>query len=240
MKEQDETGRCRLEAAACIAALAVAMTASSLAFAASDDDDSYTNPGWSDKLSDSIKESINGATRKMGLNKQMPPPPESPSGCPTINILPGTESQRVSAPGATGNLGLRYQYSLMNVGRECSLSTNRVTVKVGVEGRVLLGPAGASGHYDVPIRVAIFSEAQQKPVESKLFRVPVAIAAGQAGAPFDFVSDPLTFAVLQGRSTDYSIKVGFDPGKSGAPGDAAAKPKHARRHKSDDTASASQ
>ena len=242
MREQDEIGRRRLQAAACVAALTVALTVSSLASAASsDDDESYSTPGWSDKISDSIKESINGATRKMGLNKQMPPPPESPSGCPTINILPGTESQRVSAPGTTGNQGLRYQYSLMNVGRECSLASNRVTLKVGVEGRVLLGPAGTSGHYDVPIRVAIFSEAQQKPVESKLFKVPVSIGAGQAGAPFNFVSDALTFAVLQGKSTDYSIKVGFDAGKGGGPGDAAAKPKHARRHKpSTDTASASQ
>ena len=238
-KEQDQRVWRRLETAVCAAALAATMSTSASA-ASSDDDDSYTNPGWTDKLSDSLKDSINSATKKMGFNKQMPPPPESPSGCPTINILPGTEAQRVSAPGATGNQGLRYQFSLSSVGRECSLSAARVTVKVGVQGRVLLGPAGTSGHYDVPIRVAIFSEAQQKPVESKLFKVPVSIVAGQAGAPFDFVSDPLTFAVLQGRSTDYSIKVGFDAGK-GSPGDAAAKPKHARRHKtSTDTASASQ
>ena len=240
MTEQDLSGTYRRAVAACLAAAAI--SASSLAMAAStDDDDSYSNPGWSDRFSDQIKDTINGASRKMGLSKQMPPPVESPSGCPTINILPGTESQRVSAPGATGNQGRRYQYSLMNVGRECSLSTNRVTVKVGVQGRVLLGPAGTNGHYDVPIRVAIFSEATQKPVESKLFRVPVSIAAGQAGVPFNFVSDPLTFSVLQGRSTDYTIKVGFDAGKGGG-ADTAAKPKHARRAKAstDTAANASQ
>jgi hypothetical protein len=125
---------------------------------------------------------------------------------------------------------------LMNVGRECSISADRVTIKVAADGRVLLGPAGTAGRFDVPIRVAVFSEAQQKAVESKLFRVPVAVGAGQASVPFDFVSEPITVAIPQGRSRDYSIKIGFDAGGKGAAD--TAKPKHARRHKPETTASA--
>jgi len=210
--------------------------ASSAALAADDDDNSSN--GWSEKLTESVKGAVGGVTHKLGLDKPpAPPPPEAPSGCPTIAILPGTEAQRVMAAGATGNQGLRYQYSLMNVGRECTISGERVTIKVGADGRVLLGPAGSAGHYDVPIRVAVFSLAQQKAVESRLFRVPVSIGAGQAGAPFSFVSDGITVSIPHGHSGDYNIKVGIDAGKGGGE---EAKPKHTRHHKDAATASATQ
>ncbi len=210
----------------CMTAVASAMVMPAVAIAADDED---APPGWSDKIADQMKDAVSGATRKLGLDKPPgPPPSEAPSGCPTIALLPGTEAQRVAAPGAVGNQGVRYQYSLLNVGRECAVSGGRVTIKVGADGRVLLGPAGAPGHFDVPIRVAVFSEAQQKPIESRLFRVPVNVGAGQAGAPFDFLSDGISVAIPQGHSGEYSIKVGIDGGKGG--GD-VAKPKHARRNK---------
>ncbi len=183
---------------------------------------------WSQKISDKMKDSISAATARMGMNKPPgPAPSEAPSGCPTISLLPGTESQRVMAPGATGNQGLRYQYSLQTVGRECTISGNRVTIKVGADGRVLLGPVGAAGRFDVPIRVAVFSEAQGKPIESKLFRMGVSVPAGQISAPFQFVSDSVVVQIPPGRTSEYSIKVGIDGGAKA--GDAGPKARHASR-----------
>ena len=83
--------------------------------------------GWSAAISDKMKDSISAATARFGMNKPPGPAPlEAPSGCPTITLLPGTESQRIMTPGATGNLGLKYQYTLATVGRECVISGDRV------------------------------------------------------------------------------------------------------------------
>lgn len=220
-----------------LAAASVAILAVVPAVYAGDDDDlDVLNPGWSDKIGNSIKGGMASTTKMMGFGKpQAPPPVEAPSGCPTIAILDGTQSQRIMAAGASDNSGVRYQFSLLNVGRECSISGGRIALKIGAGGRVLLGPAGAAGRFDVPIRVVVFNEVSQKPVESKLYRVSASVPAGQVGAPFQFVSDSL---VVPGqRGTDYSIKVGFD-----SKGTDAAKPAKAHRgkHKPVESAAASQ
>ena len=209
------------------AAVSLVLVSSAAAVHAEDDED-LLNPSWSDRFGKSVKNQMERATKAVGIGKPAPPPPlESPSGCPTIGILDGTQSQRVMAAGASDNQGVRYQYSLFNVGRECSMAGGRIALKIGADGRVLLGPAGAPGHFDVPIRVVIYSELSQKPVESKLYRVSASVPAGQAGAPFQFVSDNLVVPLGAGRSgADYSIKVGFD-----AKGTDAARPAKAARHK---------
>ncbi len=218
-------------------ATVAAVVASTAPVRAADDDDYGLNPSWSDRLSESMKESIGKAEKAIGVGRPAGPAPiENPSGCPPIAILDGTEAQRVMAPGATGNQGLRYQYSLLGVARECTMSGGRMSVKVGAGGRVLLGPAGAAGKFDVPIRVVVFSEIEHKPIESKLFRVSASVGAGQAGAPFQFVSDSVVVPIAAGRTgDDYSIKVGID-GKGGPTGP-ATKP---ARHRKKDVASASQ
>ena len=216
--------RSRARCAALLGVTLATMVASG-AVAAKDDDE---EDSWSQSISDKMKDSISAATARMGLNKPPGPAPlESPSGCPTITLLPGTESQRVMVAGATGNQGLRYQYSLQTVGRECSIAGDRVAIKVGADGRVLLGPAGAAGRFDVPIRVAVFSESQGKPVESRLFRMGVSVPAGQASVPFQFVSDSVVVRIPPGHTGEYSIKIGIDGGaKAAEPG---AKVKHAAR-----------
>ena len=213
----------------CAALLGVALVSlplTSVAFGKDDDEED----SWSEAISTKMKDSISAATARMGLNKPPGPAPlEAPSGCPTIALLPGTEAQRVMVAGETGNQSLRYQYTLATVGRECSISGDRVSIKVGADGRVLLGPAGAAGRFDVPIRIAVFSEAQGKPVESKLFRMGVSVPAGQASVPFQFVSDSVVVRIPPGHTSEYSIKVGIDTGAKA--GDARAKVKHARKHK---------
>lgn len=221
------------------ALLGTTLMGASLAPGAAVAKDDEEEDSWSQAISEKMKDSISAATSRMGLNKPPgPAPSEAPSGCPTITLLPGTESQRVMAPGATGNQGLRYQYTLSAVGRECTISGNRVSIKVGADGRVLLGPMGSAGRFDIPIRVAVFSEAQGKPVESRLFRMGVSVPAGQTSSPFQFVSDNVVVQIPQGRTSEYSIKVGIDGGAKA--GDGGGKAKHASRKKraSQETAAA--
>ena len=212
-------------------ALFAGIALAAIAPAHADDDD----PGWSDRLGESFKSGMTSATKAMGFGKPTPPPAkESPSGCPTIAILDGTTSSRVMAAGATGNEGLKYQYSLLNVGRECSTAGNRMSVKIGANGRVLLGPAGAAGHFEVPIRVVIVSMLDGKPVESKLYRVPANVASGQPSVPYEFVSDSILVPIGAGRTgDDYAIKVGIDGGKGA---DVGAKVTKVHRRKAAATA----
>jgi hypothetical protein len=143
------------------------------------------------------------------------PPPVAPKpvdktqiDCPEVEVLGGAASLRV---GGQDNAAVRYQYSMGEVARECAVEDGKINIKVGVEGRVLLGPAGSPGSFQVPIRIAIRQEADQKPALSKAYRVAAAIAPGETQTTFDMVSEPLQVPYLRARADeDYTIVVGFD------------------------------
>ena len=180
--------------------------------AADDEDDSGQSPGFLDGISKNISNGFSSMGKKMGLGKPPgPPPAESPSGCPAIVVLDGTGAQRIMINAEAGNQGLRYQYSIAEVARECHIDNNQMTIKVGVTGRVLLGPSGAPGGFKVPIRIAIIDERDQKPTLSKLYQIDAAIPTGQTATPYALVADSLVIPFGAGRTaSDYSIKVGID------------------------------
>ena len=88
-----------------------------------------------------------------------------------------------------------------------------MTMKVGVQGRVLLGPAGGPGRVDVPLRVAVVEEGTNpKPIVSKLYRLAVDVPPGQTTVPFVHVEQDLTFPMPRAAALDnYVVYVGFDP-----------------------------
>jgi hypothetical protein len=198
------------------------------------DDD---NPDFWDRMGSSVGNTFKHAGQSIGLGKPPPPPQaESPSGCPTIEVLDGTGAQRVTAETASGNAGVKYQYSILNVARECQLSGNAMTLRVGVQGKVLLGPQGSAGAFDVPIRIVVVTEADQKPVVSKLYKAPSSIPSGQSAAPFTLVADGIGVSLGGRKAVDYSIKVGID---TGGKADTGAKSAHHHKGKRS-TATASQ
>ncbi|MGH6818964.1 MAG: hypothetical protein ACREC1_09360 [Methylovirgula sp.] len=139
------------------------------------------------------------------------PEPTDPILCPEIHILDGTSDDRIYAPGAEqSNETVRYQFSIDNVARGCQISGKQAAMKIGVAGRVLLGPAGSPGTYAAPIRVAIIDLSDGNPVVSKLYQVPTNVPEGQTEAPFTLVTDPLTLPKTAHFAESYTIKVGFD------------------------------
>src|ERR1700712_1487065 len=76
--------------------------------------------------------------------------------CPDVKIRAGASTYAVAAPGkqAVGN-DLRFQVSITKTARECSLNGGVVTARIGIQGRVIAGPAGAPAAVQVPIRVAV-------------------------------------------------------------------------------------
>lgn len=137
--------------------------------------------------------------------------PNTDIECPTVVVRNGASTWKTPAGGSTTDL--RYQASLGQMARECALLGDTMTVKVGVEGRVLVGPKGVSGNIEVPLRLALVQEGPHpKSIWTKFYAVPVNLQPGQSGTAFTHVEDDLTFAMPPSKDiTAYVIYVGFDP-----------------------------
>lgn len=156
----------------------------------------------------------------VAFNKLFPastplPQTDAPIDCPTIEVQDGTSSVRTYA-GEQSNANVRYQFSLGDIARECTKAGNTLVLKVGAEGRVLLGPSGSPGSFTVPIRVAVRNDATQKVVYSQLNRVAAAVPAGGTETAFTYVSEPFAVPFVTHPDEDYTVLVGFDPSGAGA------------------------
>jgi hypothetical protein len=136
---------------------------------------------------------------------------EVPLECPKIDVLDGTASYRTYAGTDQTNSNVRYQFSMGDVARDCTKSGSQILLKVGVEGRVLLGPAGNAGSFTVPVRIAVRHDSDGKAAATKLYQVPASIAAGSDATAFQVVSDPIAVPFISNSAgDDYTILVGFD------------------------------
>ncbi len=135
--------------------------------------------------------------------------------CPQVIVLEGTAASQAYAGTPPSSANLRYQYALDDTARECTLDGDQLAIKIGVAGKVLLGPAGSPGSFSVPVRMAVLREHDNQPIVSKLYRAAVTVAAGETRADFTVVSEPLHVPFIQDHAEDdYTIKVGIDEGAS--------------------------
>jgi hypothetical protein len=137
--------------------------------------------------------------------------PDTDVDCPTVQIRNGASTWQV--PSGASTTDLQYQASLGQTARECALLGDTMTIKVGIEGRLLTGPKGKSGTVEVPLRLALVQEGPKpKSIWTKFYPVRVDIQPGQSGAAFTQVEDDLTFAMPADKDiAAYVIYVGFDP-----------------------------
>jgi hypothetical protein len=140
--------------------------------------------------------------------------PTSDLDCPSVSIRQGASvfTQSVTDNGSAA-LSLRYQASFVRFARECALRGKDVTMKVGIEGRVILGPAGAPGEVTLPVRLAVVKEGlNPQTVWTKFYMVPVTLQPGEPFATFTHVEEDMTFPMPPGNQFDqYVIYAGFDP-----------------------------
>jgi hypothetical protein len=133
--------------------------------------------------------------------------------CPGVGVRQGASTLAVSAnPAEPSALNMRYQVGIAQTARECKLNGNTVTIRVGVQGRVVLGPAGGPGQIDVPLRFAVVHEGvEPKAIVSRLQRVNVAIPGGDPNVLFTHIEEDLSFPMPRGGDIDnYVVYVGFD------------------------------
>jgi len=166
------------------------------------------------------------STPPAGSNNPAGPPAEL--DCPTVAVRQGAATLSITEPGTeAGPMTTRYQVSLGQMARECAALGGMITMKVGVEGRVLLGPAGGPGQVDIPLRMAVVHEGPApKTVLTKFYKLAVAIPPGQTAVPFVHVEQDLSFPTPRGDALDsYIVYVGFDPMSLGTKPERKTKPK---------------
>jgi hypothetical protein len=135
--------------------------------------------------------------------------------CPEVVVLEGTAASQTYAGTPPSSANLRYQYALDDTARECTLEGDQLAIKIGIAGKVLLGPAGSPGSFSVPVRMAVLREHDNQPIVSKLYSAAVTVAAGETRADFTVVSEPLRVPFIQDHAEDdYTIRVGIDEGAS--------------------------
>ena len=133
--------------------------------------------------------------------------------CPPVDIRRGASTLSIATKtqGATAN-DLRYQLSFNETARQCSQVGTTVSIRVGVQGRVIVGPAGAPSQVDVPLRYAVIREGvEPKTIATKFKRFNVPIPAGETNVTFTDIDEDLSFPMPSFAELDaYVVYVGFD------------------------------
>jgi hypothetical protein len=154
--------------------------------------------------------------------------------CPPISIRPGASTLAIAVPGKTavGN-DVRYQATITRTARDCNIAGSEITARIGIEGRVIVGPAGAPASVDIPLRVAVVQENPQsrdKVVFTKFYRTSVAMPADGGNAYYSFVAEDIVYPVpTVAASESYIFYVGFDP--NGLKPEPAPRPAHRAKPK---------
>lgn len=134
--------------------------------------------------------------------------------CPSVEIRTGAGTLSVGGkPGeASASEDVRYQLSFTQLARQCTVAGADMTMKVGVQGRIVLGPAGVAGPVDIPLRYAVVQEgAEPKTIVTKFKHVPAEVPADQSNVVFSDVEENLSFP-MPSRTllSAYIVYVGFD------------------------------
>ena len=171
-------------------------------------------PASAQSLSDRFKSLFGGKSEEA-------PAPTAPAAtpdpgdltCPPVTVRAGASTYAVAAPGKqpVGN-DLRFQATISKMARECSLNGGVITARIGSQGRVIAGPAGAPASVQVPIRVAVVQGGvSEKTIATKAYQTTVNMTE-TGSEPFTLVAEDLTYPVPSGAAGDsYIFYIGFDP-----------------------------
>jgi hypothetical protein len=176
----------------------------------------FVVPASAQSFTDKLKGLFGGGDSKPQEQQAPPGDPEEPrvtSDCPQVTIRAGASTYAVAAPGkqAVGN-DVRFQATITKLARDCTRTGGDITARIGVQGRVIVGPSGAPPSIEVPLRVAVVQGGVgEKVIATKAYRTTVNIGEEES-VPFSFVADDLVYPAPSGAVADnYIFYVGFDP-----------------------------
>ena len=128
--------------------------------------------------------------------------------CPPIKVRLGGETLYSYLPNRAGNAqALKYQAVIDGQSRNCIVSNGLITVKMGVIGRLILGPSSTQNSASLPLRFVV--ERDDVAVFSQLYDIPLNVTPPDRSQEFVKVVENVAIPYLGGE--DIVIWVGFDP-----------------------------
>jgi hypothetical protein len=169
-------------------------------------------PASAQSLTDRFKSLFGGKSEEPAPAPTVSNEPRAEENCPPVTIRAGASTYAVAAPGKqpVGN-DVRYQASITRTARDCTKANGEITARIGIQGRVIAGPAGAPDSIEVPLRVAVVQGGvTEKVIATKGYKTTVAMAG--ENVPFTLVADDLVYPIPPGAVGDsYIFYIGFDP-----------------------------
>jgi hypothetical protein len=133
--------------------------------------------------------------------------------CPVVKIRAGASTYGVAPPGRQPVASeLNYQATITRTARDCRRTGNgQIAARIGVQGRVIAGPAGAPETVEVPLRAAVVQTGvQERVLTTQVYRTTVSMTEG--GGSFSVVGEDLVFNMPANLTSDsFIFYVGFDP-----------------------------
>jgi hypothetical protein len=152
-------------------------------------------------------------SKSQAVGEAPPPAADNELSCPPVSIRAGASTYAVAAPGKqpVGN-DLRYQATITRTARDCTKTGDQITARIGIQGRVIAGPAGSPGTVEIPLRVAVVQGGvQEKTITTKVYQTTVSMSE-DGSVPFSLVAEDVVYPVPQGADGDsYIFYIGFDP-----------------------------
>jgi hypothetical protein len=220
MSEVYRVGRVRSPVVRTIAALIALSAVTAACSSASDRIYGSSSPSTpsndsSPSFGDSFKQLFSGSSATTAsASTPAPDPGADQINCPQTDIRQGASTLSLAGTGSDpAATTLRYQGTFGQIARECAIQAGMLTIKVGVQGRIILGPEGKPGPVDVPLRYALVQEGPSpKTIWTKFYKTTVVIPEGQTGAPFTHIQNDISLPKPKAADLDsYVIYVGFDP-----------------------------
>jgi hypothetical protein len=174
--------------------------------------DSSSSSSFTQRMKNMFSSGSSSGQEKVAATAPSGPDPNLE--CPSVTVRSGAATLAVNAPGAEPSpTNLRFQATVAQTARECAVNAGNMTMKIGIQGRVILGPAGTPGKIEVPMRLALVREGvEPRVIWTKLYRVPVTVSPGETNVPFVQVEEGMSFPVPSRDDLEaYVVYVGFDP-----------------------------
>jgi hypothetical protein len=133
--------------------------------------------------------------------------------CPVVKIRAGASTYAVAPPGKQPTASeLNYQATITRTARDCRRAGGQVLARIGIQGRVIAGPAGAPATIEIPLRVAVVQAGiNEKVITTKVYRTTVSMNES-GNSPFSLVGEDLSYAMPPNLTSDsYIFYIGFDP-----------------------------
>ncbi len=127
--------------------------------------------------------------------------------CPPIKVRDGGEAIFAYANNRIGDArALQFQAVIDGQSRNCVVSNGLITVKMGVVGRLVMGPSSSTNSMTLPLRFAV--ERDEITVFSQVYEIPMTVTPPSQSEEFVKVVENVAIPYLGGE--DIVIWVGFD------------------------------